>query len=67
MNYMYSEQQQSQLVQVCGLQKFTQKLELCVNLEMVDVCLHFGINCIRVNGDSAIHNYLYIAHHIHVQ
>ena len=43
----YRERQQSQLIRVCGLQKLTQKIELHLNLEMVDICLHFEINCIR--------------------
>ena len=46
------EQQQSQFVQVCGLQKLMQKLELHLNLEMVDICSRFGINYIRAYGDS---------------
>ena len=29
-----------------------QKLELCLNLEMVDICLRFAINCIRAYRDS---------------
>ena len=49
----YCERQLSRLVHVCGLQKLMQKLELRLNLEMVDVCSHFGINCsIRAYGDS---------------
>ena len=33
-------------------QKLTQKLELRLNLEMIDVCSCFGINCNRAYGDS---------------
>ena len=36
---------------VCGLQKLTQKLELCLNLEMVNVYSHFIINCIKAYRD----------------
>ena len=32
-------EQWSRLIQVCGLQKLTQKLDLCLNLEMVDFSL----------------------------
>ena len=42
----YCERQWSQFVQVSGLQKLTQKIGLCLQLEMVDVCLHFRLNCI---------------------
>ena len=48
----YRQWQWSRLIRVCGLQKLTQKLELCLNLEIVDVCSHFGRNCIRAYGDS---------------
>ena len=48
----YRKQQRSRLVRDCGLQKLTQKLEPHLNLEMVDVCSHFGINCIRAYRDS---------------
>ena len=46
----YREQQRSRLVRVCGLQKLTQKLELRLNLEVVDVCSRFEINCIRARA-----------------
>ena len=37
---------------VCGLQELMQKLELCLNLEMADVCSYFGLNYIRSYRDS---------------
>ena len=51
----YRERQRSQLLQVCGLQKLTQKFELRLNLEMVDVYSHFRIKCIRAYRDSIIY------------
>ena len=43
----YRERQQSQFVQVSGLQKLTQKIGLCLQLEMVDFRSRFGLNCIK--------------------
>ena len=48
----YREQQRSRFVWVYSLQKLMQKLEFRLKLEMVNVCLHFRINCIRAYGDS---------------
>ena len=43
------ERQQSQLIQVSGLQKLTQKINfgLCLHLEMVDVRTRSGLICIK--------------------
>ena len=48
----YHERQQSQFLRVCGLKKLTQKLELHLNLEIVDICLYFRINFISAYRDS---------------
>ena len=45
----YREWQWNQFVRVSGLQKLTQKIELCLQLEMVDVRLCFELNCIKTN------------------
>ena len=49
------KQQWSQFIQVSVLHKLSQKIELCLQLEMVDISLHFGLNCIKtyVNCVSA--------------
>ena len=43
----YCERQQNQFVRVSGLQKLMQKIGLCLQLEMVDVGSHLGLNCIK--------------------
>ena len=42
----YRERQRNQFVGVSGLQKLMQKIGLCLQLEMVDICSRFGLNCI---------------------